>query len=152
MTFFAIVCVKKNKRCANILMEYFGHTYVCINLSQSIYTLEITFLIIGIAACINRIRNKRIHAPWRPPFLTLHHPPTLESSTRQSKNDCSPKNCTQLDSLPLDMLHNICMWDAGLVHSNKLKPVLVELTQHHPVLHASTSYKLKYIPFKYYMY
>ena len=38
------------------------------------------------------------------------------------------------------------MWHAGLVNSNKLKPVMVRLTQYHPVIHASTSYKLKYAP------
>ena len=52
------------------------------------------------AAWINCIRNKRIKVPGRPPFLTLHHPPTLEASTCPTKNYFSFKNYTQLDSLP----------------------------------------------------
>ena len=45
----------------------------------------------SIAACIHHISVKRIQAPGRPPFLTIHHPPTFESSTRPTKNSCSPK-------------------------------------------------------------
>ena len=96
---------------------------------------------------IHRIRNKMIHPPGIHPFLTLHHPPTLESSNLPIKKSCSSKNYTQLDSLTLDLLHDIGMLHAGLVHCNKWKPVLVRLTQHHPYLRASNSYKLKYAPF-----
>ena len=43
------------------------------------------------------------------------------------------------------------MWHAGLIYRNKLKPVLVQLIQHHPDIRASTPYKLKYVPFDYFM-
>ena len=42
------------------------------------------------------------------------------------------------------------MWYVGLLYLNKLKSVLVRLIQHHPVLRASTSDKLKYTPIDYY--
>ena len=42
------------------------------------------------------------------------------------------------------------MYNAGLVHSNQLKPVLVQLKKHHLVLRASMVYDLKYVPFDYY--
>ena len=80
----------------------------------------------------------------------IYHPPTLEASTCPTKNNYSYKNCARLDSLPSELLHNIDMLHAGLVHCNKLKSFLVWLAQHHPVLCASTSYKLKYAPFEYY--
>ena len=100
------------------------------------------------AAWIQRIRNKSIQAPGIPTFLITHHPPTLESSTSPTKT-FSHKKCTQLDSLPLELLHNIDMRHAGIVNHKKLKPVLVQLTQKHPVLFEYTSYKLKYNPFDY---
>ena len=99
------------------------------------------------AAWIHRTRTKTIHAPGHPPLITLHHPPNLEYSTHPTKKSFSSQNFTQLDSLSLELLRNICMWHVGLVHCNKLKPVLVQLTRHHPVLCASTSYKIEYIPF-----
>ena len=100
----------------------------------------------SISAWIHHIRNGSIKTPGCPHLLTLHHPPTLEDFTRQTKK-CSYKNFTQLDSLPSELLHNIYMWNAGLVHCNKLKPVLVWLIQHHPVLSENKSYELKYTPF-----
>ena len=102
-----------------------------------------------IVAWIHCIIHKRIQAPWRPPFLTIHHPPTIEASTCPTKK-CSYKNCTQLDSLPLELLHNIDMWHASIVNCKKLKRVSLLLKQHHPVICASTSNKLKYVPFYYY--
>ena len=105
----------------------------------------------AIEALIQCIRNKRIQAPGRPPFLAINHPPKLEASTRPTKNYFSSKNLRQFDSLPSDLLHNIFMCHASLVHRNKLKIFLVQLTQRHPVIFASTSYKLKYIPFDYFM-
>ena len=74
----------------------------------------------AIPAWIHRIRTKSIQAPGRPPFLTIHHLSTLESSTCPNKKSCSSKNCTQFYCLPLDLLHNIGMWHAVLVHCNKL--------------------------------
>ena len=58
----------------------------------------------------------------------------------------------QLDSLPSELLHNIDMWNAGVVYGIKLKLVLMRLTQHHPFLRAYTYDKMKYTPFEYYMY
>ena len=86
-----------------------------------------------------------------PPFLTLKHPTTLESFTCPTKKS-SYKNCTHLDALSLELLHGIGMLYAGLLHRNKLKPVLVRLTQHNSFLCASAPYKLKYVPFDYCMY
>ena len=103
----------------------------------------------SIASWIHHINNKSIKAPGRHPFITIHHPPTLEASNWPDKNNCSYQNCTQLDSLPSELLHEIGLCNAGLVHGNKLKPVLFQLTKHHPVLRASTSYKLTYSPFGY---
>ena len=80
-----------------------------------------------------------------PPTHPSTHPPTLEASTQPTKNSWSSKNCTQLNYLPSDVLHNIGMWHAGLVYSNKIKSVLVQLTQHHPILSTYTSYKSKKI-------
>ena len=78
---------------------------------------------------------------------------TLEASSCPTKKNISSKNCTQLDSLPYELYHNIDMWNGVLVvHHNKLKPVLVRFTQHHTVLCESTSYEIKYIPFDYYRY
>ena len=103
-----------------------------------------------IAAWIHHISNIRIKAPRHPPFLTLIHPPNLEASTRPN-NKNSYKNFTQSYSLSLELLHNTDMWNEGPVHINNLKPLLVQLTQRHPVIHVSTSYELKYAPFDYYM-
>ena len=100
----------------------------------------------SIAEWLQHIRNKSIQAPWHPPIFTLNHPPTLEASTCPTKR-ISYKNCTQFDFLPLELLHNIDMLHVGLVHCNELNSVLVILTQHHPVLCASTAYELKYSPF-----
>ena len=94
-----------------------------------------------------RISNKSIQAPGNPPVFTLNHPPTLEASTRSTKNISSYINCTQFDFLPLEILHNIDMWHAVLVHCNQLKPILVRLTQHRPVLLFYIAYDLKYFPF-----
>ena len=71
----------------------------------------------SIAAWIHCIRNKGVQAPGRPSFLTLHHPTTLEDSTRQTKTKTSYKNCTLFYSLPSELLHNIDMWYAGIVHT-----------------------------------
>ena len=103
----------------------------------------------SIASFLYCIINKSIQAPGRPPLLTLHHPPTLEASTCPTRKPCSSKNSTQFDILPLDLLHSIGIWNAGIVYCNKLKPVLAQLTQHNQFLCASTSYKLKYPPFDY---
>ena len=100
------------------------------------------------SACIHCIRSKSIQDPGRPPLLTLHQPSTLEASTCMTKNSCSSKNCTQFNPLPSDLIHNIGMWHAGLVQPNKLKPSLMKITQHNPVLRASKSYKLKFPPFE----
>ena len=100
---------------------------------------------------LHRIRTKMIQAPGRPPLIMLHHPPPIEASTRLNKNSYSSKNCTQFDSLPSDLLRHIDMWHVVLVHCNKLKTLLAQFIQHHPVLHESTTYKLKYAPFDYYM-
>ena len=105
----------------------------------------------SISAWVHCTRNKSIHPPWYPPLLTLHQLPTLEASTLPTKKYVPYKKFTQFDSLPSDFIHYIGMWHAGLVHSNKLKPVLVKLTQHHPVLFSSKFFKLKYIPFDYYI-
>ena len=98
---------------------------------------------------IRCIRNRRINSPGRPHFLTIHQPTTLEASSNPTKNYVSYKICTQLDSLPSEILHSIDMCHAGLLHCNKLKPILLKLTQHPPVIHAYTSYEFKYFPFDY---
>ena len=56
-----------------------------------------------------------------------------------------------MDYLPSELIHDIGMWNAGLLHRNKLKQVLMQITHHHQVIRASTSYKLKYATFEYYM-
>ena len=122
-----------------ILMCYLHHTMYTWGQSEK-----------SIASWIRRIRDKRIQDPGRPPFLMPHHPPNLEPSTLLIKK-MFLKNDTQLNSLLLELLHNIGMYNKGLEHHNKVKPVLVWLTQHHPVLCESTSYKLKYTPFEYFM-
>ena len=103
-----------------------------------------------IAACLHYIRTERIQAPGRPSFLMCHHPTNLEASTRLTKSYCSSKNYIQFNSLPLDLLHKNSMGHSGLVHHNKLKPVLEQLTKHNTVLGVSNSYKLEYTPFDYY--
>ena len=40
---------------------------------------------ISIKSWLRRIRNKNIQAPGRPPILMLHHPTTLEASTRPTE-------------------------------------------------------------------
>ena len=105
----------------------------------------------AISAWIQRIMTKRIHSPVRPPFFTINHPPTLEDPTCPTKKSCSSKNYTQLNYLPSDLLHKIGMWQAGLVHNNKLKPVLARLAKQNPVLRSSKYYKLKDYPFDYFM-
>ena len=62
-----------------------------------------------IHAWLHRISNKSIKAPGCPPFLTLHHLPTLEASNHPTKNYCFSKNCTQFDSLQSDLIHKIVM-------------------------------------------
>ena len=105
----------------------------------------------SIAAWIHSIKTERIHVPGYPPSIKQHHLPTLEASTHPTEKSCSSKNFTQFDSLPSELLRNIFMWHLGLVHRRKLKPVLVQLTQHNPIIRVSKSYKLKYSPFLYYM-
>ena len=105
----------------------------------------------SISAWVHHNSNIRIQAPGCPPFLTLHHPTTIKIYTCPTKKSCSSKNFTQLDSLPSDLLRNIGMWITGFENLNKLKPVLVQLTQHYPVLCTSTSYKIKYVSFYYYI-
>ena len=105
-----------------------------------------------LAACIHRIATKRIHTPVRTPFLTLHHPPTIEDNTLPNEEVLFLQKSTQFDSLPSDLLHNIEIWHACIVDCNKLKPVSAQLTQHNPVLCVSKSYKLKYSPFDLFMY
>ena len=99
---------------------------------------------------LRSIRKRRIKSPGRPPLLTLHQPPTIESNTHKAKKTCSSKNCTQLDCLPLEHLFNIDMWHVGLVDCNKLERIMVKLTEHYTFLLAYTSYELKYTPFDYY--
>ena len=101
----------------------------------------------AISTWLQHIRTKIIQAPGCHPFLTLHHPPTLEASTWPTKKSCFSKSIPQLDSLSLDLLRNIGMWYLGLVHCNKLKRVLVQLTQSHLVLCASICNKLIYVLF-----
>ena len=93
-----------------------------------------------IDAFLHGISTKSIQAPGRPPFIMLHHPPTIEASTRPTKKSCYSKNCTQFNSLPSDLLYNIFMGHAGLSCRKKIKPVLVQLTQHNPVLRLYKSY------------
>ena len=96
---------------------------------------------------IHHIKTKIIQAPGRPPFLTLHYPPTLEVSIFPTKRSCFSQNCTQFDSFPSDILHNIGIFHMGLVHCNNLKPDLAQITQNNPIIFMSKSYKLKYVPF-----
>ena len=106
-----------------------------------------------IVTWIRCIMNKRIQAPGRPPFLMQHHPPTHPWCLHFSnKKVLFLQKITPLYYLTLYLLYNIGMWNAGIVHHKKLKPLLVWLTQHHQVLRTSTSYKLKYSPLDYYMY
>ena len=98
----------------------------------------------SISAWLHGISTKSILSPGRPSFLTLHHPTILESSTFQTEKYVSSKNWTRFNSLPSDLLHNICMWNAGLLHHNKLKPVLVQATLHRPVICEFKYYKLHY--------
>ena len=102
-----------------------------------------------ISSWIHRIRTIRIHYPRRLNFLILHYSQTLEDSTCPTKRSYSSKTYTQFYYLPSEILLNIGIWYAGIVHRNKLKLVLVLITQHHPVLCAHKSYKLKYVPFEY---
>ena len=102
----------------------------------------------SIAAWLHCIRTKKMQDPVITPFFMIHHPPILEASTRPDKHSCSSINSTQLDYLSSNLLSNIDMCHAGIVHRNKLKPLLVQLTQHHPVLRTSAYHKLKYIPFE----
>ena len=97
---------------------------------------------------LHHIRNIRIQATGRTHVFNLHHPPTLEASTRPTKK-ISYKYCTQFYLLLL-VLRNIDMWHAGIVNHNQLKLFLVRLTQHHQVLRASTACDLNYFPFHYY--
>ena len=101
----------------------------------------------SIKVWLHLIRNKRIQEPGHITVLTLHHPLTLEASTRPTKQ--SYKNCTHFYFLPLEILHNIDMWYADLVHYNQLKPVLVRLAQYHLVIRATMAYNPKYTPFDY---
>ena len=138
------VCVKQRSEfiCGNSLLRV--KTLTCY-LHRTMYTW-VKFEK-AIAAWPHRISTKRIQTPGCTPFLIIHHPPTLEASINPTKSSCSSKTFAQLYSLTLYLLHNIGMWHAGLIHHNKLKPLLAQLTQHNPVLRASTSYKLKYDPF-----
>ena len=105
----------------------------------------------SIAAWLHYIITERIQAPGFSPFLARHHLTTLEASTHPTKKSCSSKNCTHFDSLSAYLLQNIYMWHSGLLYFNKRKPFLLRLTKYHPVICYSTSYKLKYVPFGYYM-
>ena len=105
----------------------------------------------SISSWIHSISNKRNQAPDRPPFLTPHQQPTLESSICPNKIYCSSKIFTQFNSLPLTLLYNMVLWHAGPLHYNKLKQVYVRLIQYHPFLCVSTSYKLKYVPFDFFI-
>ena len=93
-----------------------------------------------------------IQYPGRPTFLTLHHLTTLESSTCPTKNYCSFKNCTQFYYPSSYILQNIGMWHAGLLHGIKIKLVLERLKQQNTIIFASKAYKLKYVPFEYFIY
>ena len=140
------VCVKYNGNFPRVNSLFWYNKLMCYR-HQTMTTWSQTEKYI--AAWILRIRNRKIYAPGRPTFFTLHHLTILEAHTCPTKN-ISYKNCTQLDSLPSKILHKIYMWHAIVVHCNKLKPFLVRFTQHHPVLSASMSDKLKYAPFDYY--
>ena len=104
-----------------------------------------------IAEWTHHIRTERLQAPGYPQLLTRHHPNNPEASTCLLKHSCLFKNCTQFDSLPFDLLHNINMLYSFLLYCNKQKPILAQLTQHNPIICMSTSYKTKYVPFHYYM-
>ena len=82
----------------------------------------------SMAAWLHHIRNIQIRAPRRPPLLMLHHPPKFDASTLPTKNNVSYQIFTQLYSLPSELFNNIGMSRAGILHCNKLKPVLVRLT------------------------
>ena len=88
-----------------------------------------------------------IKVPGHPNLLQRHHQPTLEVSTCPTKNECSSKNCTQLDTLRSDILHTIDTRYLSLVHHETFKKVLAWIKHQNPVLHSTRSYKLKYIQF-----
>ena len=75
------------------------------------------------------IRTERIKSPGHLNFLTRHRLATLEASARLTKKTCLSKNSTQLDSLPLDILHEIYTWYLGLVNCNIITPVLAQITK-----------------------
>ena len=137
-------CVKHNRKfpCGNLLFRDRKLTrYHHCTISTWVQSEN------SIAEWLQHIRNKSIQAPWRPPLINVHPPPTPEASTFPIKI-LPYKNCTQLYSLPSELLHSIGIWHTGLVHHNKTKPVLVGLTQHHAVLCAPLCYKIKYALFK----
>ena len=137
-------CVKYNTTfpCGNSIFQYKKlKLYHFRTMSTWVHTEKST------KSCLHCIRDRRIKAPGLTLFLTIHHPPTIGYHTLPTNNHCYSQDCTQLGSLLSQLIHNIDMWHAGIVHRNKLKPVLVHLTQHHPVFCASTSYELKYSPF-----
>ena len=89
----------------------------------------------------------RIKVPGHPPLRNRNHPPDLESSTCPTKTYRPWKNCTQFDTLPSELLHNIDTWHSGIIHCDNFKPVLVRLTQRNPLFFPTNPYKLKYVPF-----
>ena len=90
----------------------------------------------------------RIKVPGNPAILNRHHPPTLEVSTCPTKRSHSSKNFTHLDTLPLETLHTIDMWRFIILHHDKFKKVLAQITQNNPPLCSTRSYKLKCAQFE----
>ena len=103
-----------------------------------------------VAGMVSRVGTTWSHqVPGRPTLLKRHQPPSLEDSTRSTKNSYSSKICTKFDTLSLDIFHNIDRWDLSFVYHKKK---LMWLTQKNPLLRSTSSYKLKYLPLDYHMY
>ena len=79
----------------------------------------------SIPAWLHHSSTKRIQSPKSPPLLMLHHQPTPEASSYQTKKSCYSKNCTYFNSVPSYLLHNVDICYADLVQCTKLKPDLV---------------------------
>ena len=106
----------------------------------------------SIKSWLHHISTERVQALGCTPLFTLHHPPTyppLKLPLAQLKIN-SYKNYAPLNFLPLELLYIFDIWYAVILNFNQLKPVLVQLTQHHSVIRASTANGLKYNPFDYY--
>ena len=141
-----------------LYIQWFVTQHTITNLPQFTHLLRLTHILRTmwthsknyIANYLEHIRTTRFKVPGNSAILLHHRLVTLEYYNYPRKKTYPYKNEIFFDLLLLHIFHDIDTWHLGLEHQDKLNQVMKWLTERIPIIRASHTYDLKYVPFGFY--